>query len=250
MSTKVQIRRGSTSSANAFTGAEGELYVDTDQNDLRVHDGSTPGGFRLPNFNTVTELNSSKVDKIDITAGTVGSGSEIPVITYNEQGQITAVSTSTLNISNDYYDLTNRPFIPNLTSHLMNDAGFITGNGLANLHSTSEKISTKTNASGTVVHDFNDGAIWYHANMVSNFTVNLTNIPIATNRSIGIALILAQGNNAVIPDALQIDGVTQVINWQDSVIPTGDINSTNIVNFMLIRLSSSWLILASLSTYS
>lgn len=119
MSTKVQIRRGSTSSANAFTGAEGELYVDIDQNDLRVHNGFTPGGFRLPNYDTVTELNSTKVDKIDITAGTVGSGSAIPVITYNEQGQITAVSTSALNIP---ANIATETYVNNQISSLINGA--------------------------------------------------------------------------------------------------------------------------------
>ena len=42
-----------------------------------------------------------------ITAGTVGSQTQIPVISYNNQGQITAVTTSS--ISTDFSSLTNRP---------------------------------------------------------------------------------------------------------------------------------------------
>ena len=42
-----------------------------------------------------------------ITAGTVGSQTQIPVISYNNQGQITAVTTSS--ISTDFTSLTNRP---------------------------------------------------------------------------------------------------------------------------------------------
>lgn len=44
MATQVQFRRGTTSQNNSFTGAAGELSVDTDKNTLRVHDGSTAGG--------------------------------------------------------------------------------------------------------------------------------------------------------------------------------------------------------------
>jgi hypothetical protein len=115
MSTKVQIRRGSTSSANAFTGAEGELYVDLGEKSLRVHDGVQQGGFLLAKESELT----SKVDKINITAGTVGSGSQIPVITYNSQGQITAVSTSTLNIP---ANIATETYVNNQISSLVNGA--------------------------------------------------------------------------------------------------------------------------------
>ena len=44
MPTQLQLRRGTTSQNNAFTGAAGELSVDTDTEDIRVHDGSVAGG--------------------------------------------------------------------------------------------------------------------------------------------------------------------------------------------------------------
>ncbi len=47
MPTVVQFRRGNTTQNNAFTGAEGELTVDTTLDTIRVHDGSTAGGFEL-----------------------------------------------------------------------------------------------------------------------------------------------------------------------------------------------------------
>jgi len=45
MATQVQFRRGSSSENNAFTGALGEVTVDTTNDTIRVHDGSTAGGF-------------------------------------------------------------------------------------------------------------------------------------------------------------------------------------------------------------
>jgi len=47
MAKLLKLRRGTTSQHNSFTGAEGEVTVDTDKNTLVVHDGSTQGGFPL-----------------------------------------------------------------------------------------------------------------------------------------------------------------------------------------------------------
>jgi len=47
MATQLQIRRGTTAQMNAFTGAEGELAVNTTTDTVHVHDGSTAGGFAL-----------------------------------------------------------------------------------------------------------------------------------------------------------------------------------------------------------
>jgi hypothetical protein len=44
MSTQIQTRRGTTTQHSSFTGAAGELTVDTDKNVVVVHDGSTAGG--------------------------------------------------------------------------------------------------------------------------------------------------------------------------------------------------------------
>ena len=45
MAKRVQLRRGTTAQTNAFTGAIGEVTVDTDKDVLVVHDGATAGGF-------------------------------------------------------------------------------------------------------------------------------------------------------------------------------------------------------------
>ena len=47
MPTAVQFRRGTTLEHNTFTGAVGELTVDTDRKTVVVHDGSTVGGTPL-----------------------------------------------------------------------------------------------------------------------------------------------------------------------------------------------------------
>lgn len=48
MAKVLQLRRGNTAGVNALTGAEGELSYDTQAKFLRIHDGSTAGGFIIP----------------------------------------------------------------------------------------------------------------------------------------------------------------------------------------------------------
>jgi hypothetical protein len=44
---QVQLRRGTTAQHGSFTGAQGELTVDTDKNALVLHDGATAGGIQV-----------------------------------------------------------------------------------------------------------------------------------------------------------------------------------------------------------
>lgn len=68
MSIQVQLRRGTTSGHASFTGAVGEVTVDTDKDTLVVHDGSTAGGFPLAKETSVSRS----------LVFTVGSGSAVP----------------------------------------------------------------------------------------------------------------------------------------------------------------------------
>ena len=47
MAIQIQLRQGTTTEHNTFTGAVGEVTVDTTNKTLRVHDGYTLGGTRL-----------------------------------------------------------------------------------------------------------------------------------------------------------------------------------------------------------
>jgi hypothetical protein len=47
MATVLQLRRGNTASMTAFTGANGEIVINTDTEVIHVHDGVTAGGFAL-----------------------------------------------------------------------------------------------------------------------------------------------------------------------------------------------------------
>ena len=51
---EVKLRRGTDTEHSSFTGAEGEVTVDTTNDTLRVHDGSTAGGIRLAKLSEVS----------------------------------------------------------------------------------------------------------------------------------------------------------------------------------------------------
>lgn len=122
-------------------------------------------------------------------------------------------------------------------------------NGLTTFYQSTEVINTKTSATGTVVHDFSTGAIWRHSSISANFTANFTNVLTTNNRATSLVLILVQGATAYIPNALQIDGVGQTINWQGGSAPTGNSNKIDLVSFTLVRSGAAWSVIGSLSSF-
>ena len=70
MPTEVQFRRGTTAQNNSFTGAAGELSVNTDNNSLRTHDGSTAGGFELAKADLSNTSGLGTVAAANIGVGT------------------------------------------------------------------------------------------------------------------------------------------------------------------------------------
>ena len=66
----VQLRRGTDTEHSSFTGAEGEVTVDTTNDTLRVHDGSTAGGVRLAKLSEAG--GSGTVTSVDSGTGLTG----------------------------------------------------------------------------------------------------------------------------------------------------------------------------------
>lgn len=60
MTAQVQFRRGSTGQHSSFTGAVGEVTLDTTKQTLIVHDGSTAGGIAEIVTKTATQTLTNK----------------------------------------------------------------------------------------------------------------------------------------------------------------------------------------------
>ena len=67
MAIQIQLRSGTTTEHNTFTGAVGELTYDTEKKQLRVHDGSTVGGKVVDN--TTRDVTSQVSNATETVAG-------------------------------------------------------------------------------------------------------------------------------------------------------------------------------------
>jgi hypothetical protein len=75
MATQVQFRRGTTSQNNAFTGAQGELTIDTDVYTIRIHDGTTAGGKQVPTLTATQTFTNKTMSTSSVWNGTaIGLG--------------------------------------------------------------------------------------------------------------------------------------------------------------------------------
>jgi microcystin-dependent protein len=100
---EVKLRRGTDTEHSSFTGAEGEVTVDTTNNTLRVHDNSTAGGIRLAKLSEVGGLSDdsvtfAKMQNINtakvIGRTTAGSGDPEEVSILDDDTMATASATS------------------------------------------------------------------------------------------------------------------------------------------------------------
>ena len=99
----VQLRRGTTTEHNTFTGAEGEVTVDTDLDTLRVHDGSTAGGVRLAKHSELagaagnTDLsNTPAASSVEIKSST-GTNTTVAGASTSLAGVMTSADKTKLN---------------------------------------------------------------------------------------------------------------------------------------------------------
>jgi len=93
MPTQVQFRRGTSVQNNSFIGAAGELSIDSDNNTIRVHDGSTSGGHAvakrdLSNINNVGIITATGL----VVSGNVSIGG---TLTYEDVSNVDSIGIIT-----------------------------------------------------------------------------------------------------------------------------------------------------------
>lgn len=75
MADQLQIRRGNSTETAAFTGAQGELTLNTETNRIHSHDGVTAGGFAT---SSLADINNTTIYYNDDTGG--GSAADIYIL--------------------------------------------------------------------------------------------------------------------------------------------------------------------------
>ena len=104
MATQIQKRRGTASEHQSFTGAVGEITVNTTNDSAHVHDGATAGGF---------ELARADGQNANMPTSAMPAGSVIQVQTVQVTNPFTqSISGNTDNIISDF-DLNITPFSSN-----------------------------------------------------------------------------------------------------------------------------------------
>ena len=113
MAKLLKLRRGTTSQHSSFTGAEGEVTVDTDKESLVVHDGSTAGGHpvaaedmaNVSSANIIGRLASGSIAHVKL-AGDAVDGDNIADDSINSEHYVNG-SIDHAHLSNDCIDADN-----------------------------------------------------------------------------------------------------------------------------------------------
>jgi len=75
MATRVQFRRGTTAEHSTFTGAEGEITVNTTKDTLVVHDGAVAGGYEIVSIAATQTLTNKTLTSPTLTTPALGTPS-------------------------------------------------------------------------------------------------------------------------------------------------------------------------------
>lgn len=219
MPTQVQFRRGTTAQNDSFTGAAGELSIDTQLKTLRVHDGTTQGGSALARAAQLTTANVSEVTNLYFTdararaaisaTGDISYDSETGVISFtNDAGDIESVAAGdgltgggtsgavTLNVGSGYgitvnadgIEITNADITALVTKSLVDGLG-VDASTLDGIDSTAFALDadlTTANVSEVTNLYFTDARVF--ANLSSASTTSLAegnNLYFTAARAIG-----------------------------------------------------------------
>ena len=201
MTTQIKRRRGTTTQHTSFTGAEGELTIDTTKDTVVVHDGITSGGHPLAKESAITGKVNTAGDTMtgDLSFGDndkaiFGAGSDLQIYSNNNNSFITESGSGSLfvnasnlvlrNTSGEYYFYGNSDGAVNL--YYDNAAKLAT-------------TSTGVDITGTAV---TDGLTVAGNVSVDGGTIKLDgNYPVGTNN-------VALGDNALYSNTTGAENVT------------------------------------------
>ena len=189
MATQLQMRRGTASQNSSFTGAEGEVSVNTTNDSLHIHDGSTAGGFELAraDLNNVsdTDLNAAltgnTVSALTVTALTTAGVTTTGNISFDDNGKAIFGAGSDLQI---YHDGSNSYIQDNGTGALI-----LEGTTSTQIKGSSFVILRSTDGENMAVGNANGSFDLYHNNVKKLATtstgIDVTGTVVADNAEIG-----------------------------------------------------------------
>ena len=216
--------------------SEGNINIDINLSDstLRRWRFGEDGDLRFPNNTVQTTAFTGNAATVDITNTNGLTTTYYPTFVENRDG------TEILRADVDFTYRTddNLLTVGNITTGILKiDDG---------VH---EKFQTKADATGIVTHNCSSGNIFYHTSPDANWTANFTNLNLSTSYATAVTLIISQGGTGYYPNIVQIDGVSQNINWQGNTAPTPSTSRIDVVTFSIINEVSGYTVLGQLTGF-
>jgi len=201
-------------------------------------------GLNVTGVITATSFSGSGVNLTGIvTYITAGNG-----ISVNQNtGNVTITGTGVTSGSSTTYTGNNT------FSGITTFSGNVVSTGVFQIQQAEETYNTYNTSIGagaTVALDCSTGNTFYITSTVSgNWTANLTNLSLSANCITNVTLMIIQGVTAYVPNALQIGGTTQTINWQGGSIPTGNNSKKDAIAFTIFYTGSAYNVFGQLVTF-
>lgn len=191
MPTRIQFRRGTTAQHASFTGAVGEVTVDTDKEVVVVHDGSTAGGFEMArsDVSNVSNPQFSGTSTLLLPSGTTAQRDASPT-----NGQVRY--NSSLNIVEGYQDSAWSPL----------------GTVVQTINQTSGDYFTSTNTSTT---NFPNMSLTITPKSTNNYLWFTFNWHGQMNGMV-LQFQLFDGSNIVLPAELELSSRYQAYSFYQS----------------------------------
>lgn len=186
MSKTVQWKRGNANVSASYIGAQGEVTVDTSEWGLRVHDGITPGGYKITN-DSDNNVNIANLNITDQTIEGINSDQDVLLVATGE-ANIVLFGQSTV-VSNDIYVQGNGT----IDGILIQNSTISTTDPAVNLVLTSGNVSTtgtfyanslRLATENFYIADVYSGALSRNIVSIYSGLVSPQDITIRTNNSI------------------------------------------------------------------
>ena len=229
MPTILQLRRGTTAENAAYTGAAGEITVDTTLNKVLLHDGSTAGGAAtVGNLQGNIRLGTTAAGEIDTSSGNLTIDSAGGTITLDDNvtisgnltvsGTTTTVDSTTVSIQNAF-----------VFEGATDDAHETT---LTTVDPTADRTISLPNATGTLVLNDNSATL-----------TNKTLTSAVLNTAVSGSAILDEDNMAS-DSATQLATQQSIKAYVDSQLTAQDMDITSDSGTIDVDLDSETLTIA------
>jgi len=237
MPTQVQFRRGTTTQNNAFTGAAGELTVDTTLTTLRVHDGSTAGGVALVNLSSAQTLTNKTLTSPSIGTSLTTASSSFDLLnttatTLNIGGAATTLSigaaTGTATINNANVVITGNLTV-NGTTTTVNSTTLTVDDKNIELGSVASPTDVTADGGGITLKGATDKTItWSSLGWTSSEDFNLVTGKVYEINGTSVLSATTLGS-AVVNSSLTSVGTIATGTWQGTVV-AGQYGGTGVNN--------------------